>query len=92
MIDLTAIIILGLIIGALLVDKYFAAKQIAQEREKFINALIARNAVDLQNLEITASIPKQDKPVMMPDLVPVQELDDDQFAKMIGDIQPEEVS
>lgn len=84
MIDLIAIGILGIIIVVMLLGHLWYVKQVSSEREKFVNALIARNATELQNLEITSKVPAQTKSVVMPDLVPVQELDDGEFAKMIG--------
>ena len=77
MIELGVIIVLSLLLGW----KEYSGRK---ERSKLINALMAKDAQDLVNLEMadkTQIKVQQPKP---PDMVPMEQISDDEFEKYIS--------
>lgn len=58
--------------------------QASKEREKFINAFIAKNAAELRDLELTAKVePIKPQIALEPQVVEVSDLSDEDFDKNI---------
>jgi len=79
MIEIAVIIILSALLAW---EKYSNRK----EREKFINALIAKNAQELQDLDYVDKLkPAKEEPEIPPDLMPIDkmEVDSKEFKKVI---------
>lgn len=86
MIELLVIGILGFTDLALMVGFYLMNKEMTKERNKFVNALIAKNAREMQDLEFTQKVePRQEE--RAPDLVPIESLSDEEWAeKVLGQV------
>lgn len=85
MIELIAIAILGVTDLALMAGFYLFSKEFSKERHKLLNAVIAKNARELQELEITQNI-EPAKEVKPPDLIPIESLTDEEWAeKVLGE-------
>ena len=84
MVEIIAFIVLCVVIALLLGVLAFVEYQNRLERQKFINALISKNATEMANLdladktEIKAEVPKQ------PELIPMDDLSDKEFDKAVG--------
>jgi hypothetical protein len=55
-----------------------------KERSKLINALIARTPEQLRDLDFVDKVSVDTVKPTAPDLVPVDQLSDEQFAEMVG--------
>ena len=53
------------------------------ERNKFINALLARNVREMVDLEVADKIEPKTEIPKEPDLIPVEDLNDEEFKKAI---------
>ena len=79
MIEIALLAVIGLLSGLLIWEKYEGRK----ERNKLVNALIAKNAQDMVNLdladktEIKAQVPDK------PEFVPLDDLTNEEFGKLI---------
>ena len=79
-------IILGLIILVLAALLIIRETQAQKERAKFINALIAKSATELRDLELTEKVkPIQPEMPAEPNLVPEAELSDEEFFEKVID-------
>ena len=54
-----------------------------KERTKFLNALIAKNATEVVNLEMAQKTKPMQREEQNPDIVPIESLTDDEFEKVI---------
>jgi len=81
---LVAEIILGIIILIIIAGHFFYVRETNKEKSKLINALISKNAEELQNLEYNDKVkpPKNESP-KPPDMVPVTELTDKEFMENV---------
>ena len=77
MIELLVIIVLSLLLGW----QEFSNRK---ERSKFINALIAKTPEQLRDLDFVDKVKVDVKPNTAPDLVPVDQMSDEDFAEMVG--------
>lgn len=77
---MTEIVLTGVIIilSGLLVWK---EKQAKEERTKFINAVLAKSPQEFKDLEFVSKLAPE--PQIPPDLVPVEELTDSQWEKVV---------
>lgn len=76
-------IALTIVIALLIAFNAFHLWITRKERDKFINALIAKNARELQDIEFTEKVktePQKEKP---PDLIPESEAPEDEWMKAI---------
>ena len=79
-------LILGGIIVVLLAFLIIKETQAQKERAKFINALIAKSATELRDLELTEKVkPIQPEMPAEPNLVPEAELSDEEFFEKVID-------
>jgi hypothetical protein len=62
-------------------------KESAKERTKLINALVARNAYELQALEFNDKVRIPEEPELPSDLIPAENMDDKEFADHIQKMQ-----
>ena len=77
MIELGVIVALVALIG-------WQEYQNRKERNKLINALMAKDAKELSDLEFVDRIIPEPKVERPPDLIPVSDLSDDEFEKYIA--------
>jgi nitrogen fixation-related uncharacterized protein len=54
-----------------------------EERNKLINAVLAKNAEELANLDVIDKIKPQKKPKIDDAMIPVENLSDDDFKKYV---------
>ena len=76
-------IILTIIILALLAYHAYTQKLNKEEREKLVNAVMSKNAVELRDLEIAGNTKIDVKPMSPPDLEPLENLSNDEHLKAI---------
>lgn len=82
MIEIIVIGILGITDLALMAGFFLFTKEVSKERQKFINAIIAKNAREMQDLEFVQRVePKVER--TEPDLVSVESLTDEEWAKNV---------
>lgn len=55
-----------------------------KERSKLINAIMAKTPQDLRDLEFVDKVKVDVKPPVDPDLIPVDQMSDEQFGEMVG--------
>jgi len=85
MIELIAIGILGVTNVALLAGLYYLNKEMTKERAKYVNALIAKNAFEMKDLELTDKVDTIEVPEV-PEMTSLSDLDDAEFSKaVLGD-------
>jgi hypothetical protein len=79
-------IILAIVIGILCGLLVWQEKQNRQERSRLTNIIISRNITDLQNLETMDKMPidKQNIVKLENDLVPLDQLSDEDFIKTVN--------
>lgn len=77
-----AIIVLGLIILGLLVDRYLFVKQMSTTIEDSMKAIMSRNINEFLSAKAIDKVTEKME-VTIPDEIPVSELNDDQFDEMI---------
>lgn len=76
-------IILGFVILALLVERYFNAKEMGKQLKDMTRALMAKNATELRDMEMVDKVKVNVTPQRPPDLIPLEQMDDEQFNEMI---------
>lgn len=77
-------IILGLVIVSLVIDRYLTRKEAAQQIKELTRALIAKNATELRDMEMVDKVQiKAELPKKEPDLMPLENLDDEQFNELL---------
>lgn len=74
--------LLVIVIGIIVALFAWYVKESKEEREKLVNALIAKDATELRDLEYVAKLPKQTKPQEL-DLVPFEQMNEEQFDEHI---------
>lgn len=84
MMELITLGILAGVILALLAYHAYFVRETNKEKFKLINSLIAKNATELRDLELTEKVKPINPPVIKePDLVPEAELTQDEFEKAV---------
>jgi hypothetical protein len=77
-------VVLFLVITALVALLAWDRHETRKERDKLMNIIISRTAQDLANLELAEKVTQIDpNPQFPPDLVPENELTDEEFQKHI---------
>ncbi len=89
--DVIIILVLSFIIVFQAFEKYVFGDQLKKEKEKMLDemsklvkALISKNANDYVMTAAIDKVPKEDKIPMDPDLIPEEQLSDDEFMEAIG--------
>ena len=80
MIEIVLVVVIGLLIGLLAFVEY----QNRIERAKFINALLAKNAQEMQGMDLAYKTEiKTEVPNKKEEFVPLEDLSDEEFKKAV---------
>ena len=80
MIEIVLVVVIGLLIGLLAFVEY----QNRIERAKFINALLAKNAQEMQGMDLADKTEiKTEVPNKKEEFVPLEDLSDEEFKKAV---------
>jgi Tfp pilus assembly protein PilE len=79
MIDVVLVVVILALIGYISFKEWLSAK----ERNKYLNAIIAKNSQELANLELVDKTEIKSTPLNDPEFIPVDQASDNMFMKAI---------
>lgn len=79
-------ILLAGVIVALLVERYFTNRATAKQHKDLLRLIKAKSLEEVTQAELVDKVEPDRKPAVDPDMIPTEQLTDEQFDKMIGDV------